>query len=150
MKKRLKTLVDFWLDRIDAPRFRATCALYRSVRFSNDPEVRGVRLLRRWLSPEQIAQFNARGHFDVIGCETARRYRIYYAACQNVELLGAFGVAREGFCFVPDANLVPGDVMLAQKVALETDELNTLAVAFRFPPYSPAHRRRCQTLIPVT
>jgi hypothetical protein len=29
---------------------------------------------------------------------------------------------------------VPGDVMLAQKIALETDELAALAVANRFAP----------------
>jgi hypothetical protein len=32
-------------------------------------------------------------------------------------------------------DLVPGDVMLAQKIALETDELAALAVAKRFSPH---------------
>jgi hypothetical protein len=31
---------------------------------------------------------------------------------------------------------VPGDVMLAQKIALETEELAALEVANRFPPYA--------------
>jgi hypothetical protein len=133
----------------DPQRYQAVGALYRSIRLSNVPEVRGVRLLRRWLSPEQLEQFNTRGFFDVIGGHTARRYRIYYPASQNVELLGPLGVARERYCFVPDDDLVPGDVMLAQKVALENDETGALAVAIRLPPYSPAHRRRSQHLIPV-
>ena len=41
---------------------------------------------------------------------------------------------RSLLCFAPDGYLVPGDVMLAQKIALETDELATLAVANRLAP----------------
>ena len=36
-----------------------------------------------------------------------------------------------GFCFLPMGDLVTGDVMLAQKIALETDEISALAVAKR-------------------
>jgi hypothetical protein len=38
------------------------------------------------------------------------------------------------YCFIPKGDLVPGDVMLAQKIALETNELAALAVANRFTP----------------
>ena len=38
------------------------------------------------------------------------------------------------YCFIPEGNLVPGDVMLAQKIALEDDELAALELANRFPP----------------
>jgi hypothetical protein len=34
---------------------------------------------------------------------------------------------------VPKGHLVAGDIMLAQKIALETDERGALAVANRFP-----------------
>ena len=44
------------------------------------------------------------------------------------------GNPKMGWCFVPNGYLVPGDVMLAQKIALETDELAALAVANRFSP----------------
>jgi hypothetical protein len=37
-----------------------------------------------------------------------------------------------GWCFVPEGSLVAGDVMLAQKIALETSEYAALAVARRF------------------
>ena len=40
--------------------------------------------------------------------------------------------ARGGWCFVPSACLVAGDVMLAQKIALETNERGALAVAKSF------------------
>jgi hypothetical protein len=39
-----------------------------------------------------------------------------------------------GWCFVPRGPLVAGDVMLAQKIALETDESGALAVAKNFTP----------------
>ena len=35
------------------------------------------------------------------------------------------------WCFVPDGSLVAGDVMLTQKIALETNERAALAVANR-------------------
>lgn len=43
-----------------------------------------------------------------------------------------------GWCFVPERALVAGDVMLAQKVALETDEAAVLALAHRFSPRLPS------------
>ena len=102
------------------------------MRLNDVPEVRGMRLLKRWLSAEQFAQLDAFNFFDVKGCHTARTYRIHHAACQNVELLDEVGRAIERLCFIPDGYLVPGDVMLAQKIALETDELAALTVANRF------------------
>jgi hypothetical protein len=90
--------------------------------------------LRRWLSEGQLAQFDARSFFDVIGCHTAKRYRIYYANVANVEELDKVGRPIMCYCFIPKGDLVPGDVMLAQKIALETDELAALAVANRFAP----------------
>jgi len=39
---------------------------------------------------------------------------------------------RVGLCFVPQRSLVSGDVMLAQKIALETDEGDALTVANKF------------------
>ena len=123
-----------WLGSPDPRRFRAARQLYNIVRKSNLPEARGRRLLRRWLSAEQLAQFDARNFFDVIGCHTAKRYRIYYANVANVEELDKVGRPIVRYCFIPKGDLVPGDVMLAQKIALETDELAALAVANRFVP----------------
>jgi len=112
-----------WLGSPDPRRFRAARQLYNIVRKSNLPEARGRRLLRRWLSAEQLAQFDARNFFDVIGCHTAKRYRIYYANVANVEELDKVGRPIVRYCFIPKGDLVPSDVMLAQKIALETDEL---------------------------
>jgi hypothetical protein len=101
---------------------------------------RGVALLREWLSPEQRTQFDTFKSFDVIGCNSGKSYRIQYGASANVVELDNVGRPTMGWCFVPAGNLVPGDVMLAQKIALETDECGALAIARQFlvPPL-PSH-----------
>jgi hypothetical protein len=95
-------------------------------------KVRGIALLQEWLTPEQKAQFDASGYFDVIGCDTGRRYRVHHARGTNVHEMDDAGRPLMGWCFVPSGELVVGDVMLAQKIALETNERAALAVANRF------------------
>ena len=127
-------LLRIWRGSPDPPRFRAVRQLYRIVSNSNSPEARGRRLLRRWLSERQLAQFDAFNFFDVVGCNAGRHYRIYYATAANVEELDKGGHPLMRYCFVPTGDLVPGDVMLAQKIALETDELAALELANKFQP----------------
>jgi hypothetical protein len=95
-------------------------------------KARGIRLLREWLSPEQQAQFDAFRHFDVIGCDTGSRYRIRHGTQTNIHEIDAEGHPIAGWCFIPSGPLVAGDVMLAQKIALETNERAALAIANRF------------------
>jgi hypothetical protein len=100
-------------------------------------ETRGTALLREWLSPMQRAQFDASKSFDVVGCDSGRHYRILYGKVTNVHEIDDAGQPVMGWCFVPSEHLVAGDVMLAQKIALETNEQATLAVANRFPVHVP-------------
>jgi hypothetical protein len=93
---------------------------------------RSIALLRSWLSPAQLAQFDSEHQFDVTGSATGKRYRIVDSVVQNVFELDANGNVAMGLCFVPRGNLPVGDVMLSQKIALETDELEVLRVANRF------------------
>ena len=95
-------------------------------------EQRGLKLLREWLSQEQLAQYDAYRYFEVIGCQTGKRYRIYHGNCANVIELDDAALPRTGWCFLPSDHLVAGDVMLAQKIALETDERGALALANKF------------------
>jgi hypothetical protein len=95
-------------------------------------EMRGIKLLREWLSPQQLVQFNEYRYFDVTGCHSGRRYRIRYGLASNIWVLDQHKRPVTGLCFVPDGKLVPGDVMLAQKIGLEADELAALAVARSF------------------
>jgi hypothetical protein len=72
------------------------------------------------------------GHFDVVGCMTGRKYRIYHNVLPpNVFEIDDAGRRKMGLCFAPVGPLVKGDVILAQKIALETDERSALAVANR-------------------
>ena len=97
-------------------------------------EQRGLKLLREWLSQKQLAQYDAHRYFEVIGCHTGKRYRICHGNGANILELGDDALPRTGWCFVPSEHLVAGDVMLAQKIALETDERGALAVANNFTP----------------
>jgi len=112
-------------------RCEALRELYRSYRDENTCEARGLRLLRDWLSPCQREQFDAQGHFDVIGCDSGKKYRIHYGTAMNVHEIDEAGRVSLALCFVPKGSLVTGDVMLAQKIALETFERRALAVANR-------------------
>jgi hypothetical protein len=95
-------------------------------------EARGVDLLRKWLSPEQRTQFDAQRYFDVTGCDSGKRYRIHYGGTVNIHEIDDDDNLLVGWCFLPEEPLVAGDVMLAQKIALETHEDAALAVANRF------------------
>ena len=116
----------------ERPRKRALRELYKVVLRREGPHARGLRLLRSWLSPEQRRQFSEGNYFDVVGCHTGKRYRIHYGVTTNVVELDWDGRPMAGRCFLPAGHLVAGDVMLAQKIALETDENGARAVARPF------------------
>jgi hypothetical protein len=122
----------FWFRRSLAEggsRVQALRELFRKCLAENNCEARGLRLLRDWLSPEQRAQFDAARYFDVVGCDSGNRYRIYYGTAANVHEIDDAGRSKVGWCVAPIGQLTAGDVMLAQKIALETTEFGTLAVA---------------------
>ena len=107
--------------------------LYEAAKDEKTILGRSMRLLRSWLSPEQRAEFDTRGYFDVVGCDTKKRYRIRRGTSGNVNEIDEQGRLGTGWCFVPLGGLVEGDVMLAQKLALETNEESTLRIANSFP-----------------
>ena len=126
-----------WIRRLAADRARAVLARLEQHRLRREldlPESRGVKLLKEWLRPDQLAQFEARRYFDVIGSHSGKTYRIHYGSSMNVHELDADGRPLVCWCFLPDPYLVPGDVMLAQKIALETDEQMALTVANKLAP----------------
>jgi hypothetical protein len=56
----------------------------------------------------------------------------------NVREIGSAGDLGHAWCFGPVGGLVAGDVMLAQKIALETGEMAALAIANKIPiPSTP-------------
>jgi hypothetical protein len=113
------------------------CVSVRAVRAAQSaqhlhPKSKSEILLREWLFPEQLAQYEAMGAFEVIGSKTGKRYRIQEGRQQNVYELDGKGRRIRGWCFMPKGNLAMGDVMLAQKIALETDEEWAIKVAALF------------------
>jgi hypothetical protein len=102
--------------------------------FRSESEARGLALLKEWLSPDQLAQYRAYSYFDVTGCHSGKRYRIRHGVGMNIYELDSSGRPVIGWCFVPKENLVAGDVMLTQKIALEANERSALLVAKSFPP----------------
>src|SRR5882762_10066954 len=94
-----------------------------SARPQQRKRVARTEALREWLSSEQRSQYDAHRYFEVIGSHTGKRYRIRHGTSTNIYELDEQGRPKVGWCFVPRDDLVAGDVMLAQKIALETDEL---------------------------
>jgi hypothetical protein len=113
---------------------RAVRALFLRHGAEATPEGRSLRLLRHWLSPAQRTQFAEKGYFEVVGSESGKRYRIYPGSATNVCEIDERGRLKAGMCFLPLGDLPIGDVMLAQKIALETSESGALAVARNFVP----------------
>ena len=90
---------------------------------------KSIELLKSWLSPEQLKQFETDGTFEVKGEHSRKTYRIDQKSAYNV-------VDSKGteFCFVPYGAAGVGDTMLAQKIALETDERQALKIANKKKP----------------
>jgi len=99
---------------------------------SPEEEARGLRLLQENLSPAQLEQHGRFGYFDVVGGNTGKRYRIKYGFQLNIALLDNRGRTKAVLCFAPEGNLPAGDVMLAQKLALELFETDALKIANKF------------------
>ena len=115
------------LSALSRPGSFATVALGRPGAFES--EARALTLLKEWLSPKQRACYERFRYFDVVGSDTGTRYRIHHGTQTNIEELSDTGQRVCKWCFAPEGNLVAGDVMLAQKIALETNERGALSVA---------------------
>jgi hypothetical protein len=92
-------------------------------------EVKGIALMRSWLSPEQVEQWDTRQYFEVVGGDTGTRYRITCGTAMNIHQLDAAGNTITQWCFRPEGKLAVGDVLLTQKIALEGMEGCALAIA---------------------
>jgi hypothetical protein len=91
--------------------------------------IRGMQLLMQNLTSEQTADYNRHHYFVVRGGRTGRRYRIRHGTVLNVDMIDRHGKALATLCFGPIGNLVEGDVMLTQKLALELFEDDVIHTA---------------------
>ena len=105
----------------------------RRIDLHQDTRVRAIQLLKQNLSPAQCKQFERCRYFDVVGGDTGCRYRIREGCQMNVEQLDKSGRRVRILCFMPEGHLAVGDVLLAQKLALELFESETLKVAHKSP-----------------
>jgi hypothetical protein len=93
---------------------------------------RSLELLRAWLTGEQLASFERTGSFEVTGGSSGVRYLLRSRYSFGVEPLE--GPQRGlALCVVPRGAAALGDILLAQKIGLETSERATLARANKAP-----------------
>ena len=68
-----------------------TCALVlghvREVSQRRTAEEKGLALLKQWLSPVQLAQYEKYGYFEVTGGDSGKHYRIRPTRQMNVDEL---------------------------------------------------------------
>jgi hypothetical protein len=93
-----------------------------------------VRLLKENLTAQQRHDYETHGYFHVVGGSTRKRYRVRHGKTLNVDELGPRGELISKLCFSPKGGLSVGEVLLAQKLALELFETATLKVASRHCP----------------
>jgi hypothetical protein len=112
-----------------------TCLLLlghvREVSQRRTAEEKGLALLKQWLSPAQLTQYEKYHYFEITGGDSGKHYRIRPTRQMNVDELDQHGVRTISYCFGPEGELPLGDMMLAQKIALENDEEAALALANR-------------------
>lgn len=101
------------------------------VGLSKETAAKAEKLLREWLSPVQLEQYDRDKSFTVVGSDTGRVFRIRSAYSHGIDELGAAGDVLGTYCVVPEGAPALGDIMLAQKVMLETGEKATLKKANR-------------------
>ncbi len=91
-------------------------------------DARSIALMEDWLTPEQLAEWRETQSFPVTS-PSGNRYRIMAGYSFNVCPFDRDGNAKPALCFAPVGISAMGDIMLAQKIALETDEEAALKVA---------------------
>ena len=73
-----------------------TCALLlghvHEVSQRRTAEEKGFTLLKQWLSPVQLAQYEKYGYFEVMGGDSGKHYRIRPTRQMNVDELDQHGV----------------------------------------------------------
>lgn len=91
---------------------------------------RARQLLEEWLSPGQLKQYRKHGAFYVRG-SLGGHYIVEARDNFGVRQFDVTGKFICSLCFVPAQPFIMGDVLLAQKILLETDERRAQHIANR-------------------
>lgn len=110
--------------------YRRSPYLVTLEREQKEADGRALRLLRQFLTSEQAQELDAHGHIHVTG-QDRLTYRIVLKGHHNVFLIRD-GRAVEEFCVVSRDSLPLHDLMLAQKLMLETDLQGFMRIANRW------------------
>jgi hypothetical protein len=116
----------------------------------DDPARRSLMLLYFNQTRAQRAQCLAQRCFEVVGGDTGKRYQLSPDLGPSVLELDRSGHPVVKLGFYPSGPLPAGDIMLAQKIALELFELDVLRIACRSRvagtytglPYDPMEMER--------
>lgn len=92
---------------------------------------KGKKLLMDHLTADQRQEYEKTKAFTVTA-PSGNKYRIREGRQMNIDVLDETGQRKSGICFLPEGQLVAGDCMLAQKIAIETCEELALSVANKF------------------
>jgi hypothetical protein len=120
-----------------------------TIRPQRSANERATDLLMENLTAGQRDQYRTHQNFDVVGGESGKRYRIWRRLHQNVEELDASGRPVCIWCFQPSVALVLGDVLLAQKNALELFESDAIKIANRFSDFAANGRPNAAAAWPI-
>jgi hypothetical protein len=99
------------------------------------PEQLATALLMENLTAEQRRQYATYQHFDVTGGESGKRYRIWHCHQQNIEELDRVGHRICIWCVHP-VDVTLGDVLLAQKTAIELFESESIGIARQYSDFA--------------
>jgi hypothetical protein len=107
--------------------------------------IAGCSAAARNLSSEQLAAYRRSGSFGS-SVEILLNGTEFCSNMMNIAEFDAHGQRVWTWCICPEGNLVRGDNMLAQKLALELFETEALAKANKHPPsrlasFNPVTRR---------
>jgi hypothetical protein len=96
-------------------------AAERQAAAVREAEGKARALLESVLNPDELTAFKRDGHLIVHG-RSGRRYRLRQGRVANIDVIHRDGRILHRLCAHPDRTMPALDIMLAQKLWLETDE----------------------------
>jgi hypothetical protein len=100
------------------------------IDYTHGPHKISLDLLEEWLSPTQLSEYKRTKQFTVTGSQGGK-YIIGFGINFNVIEHDNNGNPVSKLCIQPEGALFEGDIMLAQKILLETDEKKVLEITNR-------------------
>jgi hypothetical protein len=135
-----------WMQEAQRTRERV---VHEAIRNKRRAKRRALSLLLNLLNPEQRREFQAYGHFHVMGGASGDCYRIRVDSVANIDVLRHDGTVKHRLCAHPTGDIPVYDVMAGQLLYLQdsSTEKRFLAQANSHPALPEAQVRRAQMWI---